>query len=262
MRSSRLLAVLVGFAAITFLAAEASATYHPTLGQFLQRDPIGYADGMSLYEYCQCRPIAGTDPTGQAYGWLNELAEKVGGVLALGPKDALRCTREGDIGEAAIEFGEQCADESGLARGSELWQEYADAAVHAYWAATMVKEFGLKNAAICATLHELGEKDRGPHKQWGPDYYRKESEMDDYNNEVGIQIGLGSADDQDIRRRIKEALKKGSLVRDPDDERLPGHPPWPYDYEPASHTEKHKPQGADTGMEGPRRNLRGDVVLL
>jgi len=38
--------------------------YHPTLGRWLQRDPAGYADGMSLYEYCASVPVAKLDSTG------------------------------------------------------------------------------------------------------------------------------------------------------------------------------------------------------
>jgi len=38
--------------------------YHPKLGRFLQRDPIGYADGMSLYEAFLARPAVYTDGFG------------------------------------------------------------------------------------------------------------------------------------------------------------------------------------------------------
>jgi len=38
--------------------------YHPTLGRWLQRDPLGYVDGMSLYEYCGTDPLFGRDPLG------------------------------------------------------------------------------------------------------------------------------------------------------------------------------------------------------
>jgi len=38
--------------------------YHPTLGRWIQRDPIGYADGMSLYEYAGSSPVGGVDPSG------------------------------------------------------------------------------------------------------------------------------------------------------------------------------------------------------
>jgi RHS repeat-associated protein len=37
---------------------------HPVLGRFMQRDPFGYLDGMSLYEYLQCSPGLSVDPRG------------------------------------------------------------------------------------------------------------------------------------------------------------------------------------------------------
>jgi RHS repeat-associated protein len=38
--------------------------YDPTLGRFLQRDPLGYWDGMNLYEYLGNNPLAWLDPLG------------------------------------------------------------------------------------------------------------------------------------------------------------------------------------------------------
>ncbi|HUT91467.1 MAG TPA: RHS repeat-associated core domain-containing protein [Thermoguttaceae bacterium] len=38
--------------------------YHPTLGRWLSRDPIGYADGMSLYAYVSSSPPTRLDPLG------------------------------------------------------------------------------------------------------------------------------------------------------------------------------------------------------
>ena len=41
---------------------------HPALGNWVQRDPIGYADGMSLYEYAINRSLILTDPFGEFTG--------------------------------------------------------------------------------------------------------------------------------------------------------------------------------------------------
>ncbi len=38
--------------------------YHPDLGRWLQRDPLGYVDGMSLYEYVRGNPLKFLDPFG------------------------------------------------------------------------------------------------------------------------------------------------------------------------------------------------------
>ena len=42
--------------------------YHPTLGRWTTRDPIGYGDGMNLYEYVRSRPIDSADPSGLLRG--------------------------------------------------------------------------------------------------------------------------------------------------------------------------------------------------
>ena len=41
--------------------------YNPTLGRFMQTDPVGYKDDVDLYTYTHNDPIDGTDPTGQCW---------------------------------------------------------------------------------------------------------------------------------------------------------------------------------------------------
>jgi len=94
MRTTHLIAVLTGLAAIATVTTDAHAIFHPGMGRFLQRDPgaggaglervgsygpgVGerfiqreptasnqYADGMSLYQYAECNPIGYTDPSGE-----------------------------------------------------------------------------------------------------------------------------------------------------------------------------------------------------
>jgi RHS repeat-associated protein len=38
--------------------------YKPSIGRFLQADPIGYEAGFNLYSYCENNPITRTDPKG------------------------------------------------------------------------------------------------------------------------------------------------------------------------------------------------------
>ncbi|MFW6106864.1 MAG: hypothetical protein ACOC8H_01755 [bacterium] len=104
MRTTRLIAIMVGLAAIAMVTADAHAIYHPGMGRFLQRDPgagasgparIGaatpamgggfaqrdpitqppnrvghaglnnqYADGMNLYQYVGSNPTGFVDPSG------------------------------------------------------------------------------------------------------------------------------------------------------------------------------------------------------
>jgi len=61
-RTSWLFAVSI--LAFGLAPADAHAYYHPTVGRWIQRDPIGYADGRNLYEYARSSPSMHRDPEG------------------------------------------------------------------------------------------------------------------------------------------------------------------------------------------------------
>ena len=66
--------------------------YSPTLGRFMQTDPIGYGDGMRWYNYVQVDPVNGRDSSGTnneiiIYGTLPK-ANTCGNV---GPNDIVVC---------------------------------------------------------------------------------------------------------------------------------------------------------------------------
>jgi RHS repeat-associated protein len=55
--------------------------YSPTIGRFLQTDPIGYGGGMNLYAYVDGNPINLSDPEGER-GWTGAVLGAINGGLS------------------------------------------------------------------------------------------------------------------------------------------------------------------------------------
>ena len=65
MFTRRPLTLTIVLLALMTLLPDARAFHHPRLGRFMQRDPIGYRDGMSVYHYQRLQPITHADPSGK-----------------------------------------------------------------------------------------------------------------------------------------------------------------------------------------------------
>jgi len=65
MNRTAFLTLLATLVLALLLPSEAQAMYHPRLGRFLQRDPEGHVDGLSLYCYADSTPTSHVDPLGR-----------------------------------------------------------------------------------------------------------------------------------------------------------------------------------------------------
>ncbi|SMB26121.1 protein of unknown function [Sterolibacterium denitrificans] len=114
--------------------------------------------------------------------------------------DLARYTSEAN--EAAHQFG---LDPAGA--HNEDW----DAFRHAYASAEMTREYGEGWARLLGDANEL--------KRPGG-FFDGEANMDLWNNARGREIGRESTSKEDSARRVKDALDRGDLMRNPSDPRV------------------------------------------
>jgi len=182
-------------------------SYSPRLGRWLQRDPLGYVDGVSLYQYVDSQPTFFTDPLGLSPGdgYGKKLERKIGeaitGVKEVGIGPAWDAGR-GESYTKSVEYSNKYAD-----KGSEADPGGAkNAARHANWQARLTYKHGENKAKKIGEIHELGNpKD-------------EDTQADEHNNEVGREIGKKAKEEgrpiEDIDEMVDEAMEDGRLVRD------------------------------------------------
>ena len=59
-------------------------SYSPTIGRWMERDPIGYDDGMNPYQFVGSNPVNKVDPLGLSELDASEYAEYLRGLIDAG----------------------------------------------------------------------------------------------------------------------------------------------------------------------------------
>ena len=111
MRRQHVALVICAFITSFFFADAAQAVYHPTQGRWVSRDPIAYADGMSLHQYARSAPPVYIDDTGAAATSLGEAMQGFSPRPAAPPAEAVASAGTGTGG-----YGLQVSD-AGLRAG-------------------------------------------------------------------------------------------------------------------------------------------------
>lgn len=136
--------------------------YDPGAGRWLQRDPAGYVDGMSLYTYARGNPIAMLDPTGLGtivgrwFGNLAEGASVIADVVSGRHATEVERSANGLASAAAnnARLAKERGDSAGAAQivsGSGAVEASATGAAVADHAGDVIQEVGTEGAVTVAT---------------------------------------------------------------------------------------------------------------
>ena len=168
--------LILMIAVIGMFGSDAFAIYAPSTGRFMQRDPIGYKDGMNLYQYVKSNPMKYRDPMGLNAGPVDQytdgspnfndtergLWKKLGPLEKLGMKDAF---------DTAFESVEDPKYDGGRHNGP------GDAVRHCVWNCKMTRKVGEETAKDFADAHEESST------------CDDETDMDLHNNKIGRELG-------------------------------------------------------------------------
>lgn len=161
--------------------------YDPTVGRYLQPDPLGLMSGQTnLYAYANNSPLAFTDPTGELGLGLGAAIAAIGIIVYVG----ITGSNSASTAESAI------AGIPGPIGGP------ADAIRHCTWNCEMYRWMG-SGAGAPGYLWEV----------WGY-YHGQQVEdwvMDLHNNAVGRRVGALRCPQKPCVDRCKDALRSGKL---------------------------------------------------
>lgn len=129
--------------------------------------------------------------------WIRRAREALEGAVEVGPVDAWDAAY-GEDGQAARRFSRRY--------GTEAEQ---NAARHAVWQARLTRKHGAESTEAIGNSHEADSGD--PLDTW----------VDQHNNRVGRRIGAESRSDAEVERRVRQAMRDGTLITSYDDPRIP-----------------------------------------